>query len=157
MAQSNAVFEAAVNDHTDTIRRAKERIAILRSNKSRIEKLFRPVNLILAGADMENKSHTYVSVRYDDTLHANVTMNRLDSFKAPALQAVLEYFSEMSKPDETRTSDWAASLNRDYHFTLNNEWTVTVCAYVKSDSPTCRKVAVGTEVEETIRYEIQCD
>ena len=157
MAQSNAVFEAAVNDHTDTIRRAKERIAVLRSNKSRIEKLFRPINLILTGAGMENNSHAHVSVRYDDTIHANVTMNRLDSFKAPVLQALLEYFGEMSKPDETRTADWAASLNRDYHFTLNNDWTVTVNAYVKSDSPTCRKVVVGTQIEEVTQYEIQCD
>jgi hypothetical protein len=157
MAQFTAtsIFDSALTDVANSITRAKKRIAILRSNKSRIEKLLRPVSLIISGAGLTNNS-AYVSAdEFSETFSIGIYLYGLESFKVPALGALIEYFDGMSESVNTR--DWAESLNRDYHFKLPKGNKVILGAYVKDDSPTCRKVPVGSETKQVIKYEIQCD
>lgn len=157
MAQFTAasVFDSALADTAEGITRAKKRIAILRSNKSRIEKILRPVSLIISGAGLNNAS-AYVSAdEYSETFTLGIYLYGLESFKTPALSALIEYFDGMSESVNTR--DWPDSINRDYHFKLPKGNKVTLGAYVKDDSPTCRKVPIGSETKEVIKYAIQCD
>ena len=157
MAQFTAasVFDSAITDAADSITRTKKRIAILRSNKSRIEKILRPVSLIISGAGLTNNS-AYVSAdEFSETFTFAVFLYGLESFKVPALGALIEYFDGMSESVNTR--DWPDSINRDYHFKLPKGNKVILGAYVKDDSPTCRKVPVGSETKQVIKYEIQCD
>lgn len=157
MAQFTAisVFDAALTDTVDVITRAKKRIAILRSNKSRIEKILRPVSLIISGAGLNNVS-VYVSAdEHSETFTFGIYLYGLESFKTPALSALIEYFDGMSENVNTR--DWPDSINRDYHFKLSKGNKVTLSAYVKEDSPTCRKVPIGSETKQVIKYAIQCD
>jgi hypothetical protein len=157
MAQFTAasIFDSALTDSADAIARTKKRIAILRSNKSRIEKLLRPVSLIISGAGLTNNS-AYVSADdFSETFTVAVYLYGLESFKVPALSALIEYFDGMS--ENVKTRDWPDSINRDYHFKLPKGNTVILGAYVKDDSPTCRKVPIGSETKQVIKYEIQCD
>ncbi len=83
-----------------------------------------------------------------------VNMNALESFKDTQLLGLLEFFS--SKTEKVTTRDWANYLNRDYSFELDDV-VVNISAYVRTDSPTCRKVQTGIKVEEIPQYELVCD
>jgi hypothetical protein len=159
MAQFTAVsvFNNAIADQAESLVNTKKRIAILRSNKSRIEKILRPVALIMSGAGLNNNSVFVNADSHDETFTIGLYIYGLESFKAPALVTLIEYFDSMSDEGQTRTRDWPESINRDYHFRLHKGNKVTLGAYVKDDSPTCRKVVIGSEVKEVFKYEIQCD
>jgi hypothetical protein len=83
-----------------------------------------------------------------------VSMNKLESFKDPQLVKLLDFFA--SQTEKMGTRDWANYLNRDYTFELEDV-IVNISAYVRSDSPTCRKVQVGVKIEEVAQYELICD
>ena len=77
------------------------------------------------------------------------------------LVAVLERLTERSEREST--DDYAEDMNRDFRFSWTDAegiyFSVTVYAYVRSDSPTCRKVVVGEDRVESVRprYAILCD
>ena len=83
-----------------------------------------------------------------------VQMYNLESFKDPKLVAILEYVSVFS--DTSTSKDWAQFLNRDFKFT-SLTIDIHIGAYVKDDSPTCRKVVIGTELQTVEKYKIVCD
>lgn len=84
----------------------------------------------------------------------NINLSDLSSFKDSRLVNMLEYF--MQYTDSVRQRDWAEFLNKDFTIELGDV-TVNIGAYVKSDSATCRKVQVGTRLEEKPVYQLQCD
>ena len=84
----------------------------------------------------------------------DICLNKLESFKDVQLITMLDFFA--SQTDKVSTRDWANYLNRDYTFELEDV-VVTISAYVRSDSPTCRKVKVGVKIEEVDQYELICD
>ena len=71
---------------------------------------------------------------------------------------MLEYLNDKTAEldGSVNCEDYAASINRDFRFTTT-KWTASISAYVKDDSPTCRKVVVGTKMVEQVQYEISCD
>ena len=87
-----------------------------------------------------------------------ISMFSIESFKQDELINALGYLTEITEKDNGKitTEDWAAAVNRDFRFETE-DWRVCINAYVKDDSPTCRKIAVGTEVIERTKYEIVCD
>ena len=84
----------------------------------------------------------------------DISMNRLESFKDIQLTTLLDFFT--SQTEKASTKDWPQYLNRDYTFELEDV-IVSICALVKSDSPTCRKVKIGTRIEEVDQFELVCD
>ena len=104
--------------------------------------------------DLDLKVHT-LFVRtsyYKPTIDVN--LNALESFKDPQLVGLLEFFS--SKTEKVTTRDWPQYLNRDFSFELDDV-IVSISAYVRSDSPTCRKVQTGIKIEEVPQFELVCD
>ena len=83
-----------------------------------------------------------------------VNLNALESFKDTQLMGLLEFFS--SKTEKVTTRDWANYLNRDYTFELDDVL-VSISAYVRTDSPTCRKVQTGITIEEVPQFVLVCD
>ena len=84
----------------------------------------------------------------------DISMNRLESFKDIQLTTLLDFFT--SQTEKVSTKDWANYLNRDYTFELEDV-IVTISAYVRSDSPRCRKVQTGVKIEEVPQFELVCD
>jgi hypothetical protein len=85
---------------------------------------------------------------------AYVSMRRLESFKDARLTDFLDKLVALD--GEMSSTDYASIMNRT--FTCNfSDFQVYVDAYVKDDSPTCRKVVIGTKIEEVLEYEIVCD
>ena len=83
-----------------------------------------------------------------------VNLNALESFKDTQLMGLLEFFS--SKTEKVTTRDWPQYLNRDYTFELDDVL-VNISAYVRTDSPTCRKVQTGITIEEVPQFVLVCD
>jgi hypothetical protein len=87
-----------------------------------------------------------------------ISMFSLDSFKQTELVNAISYLTDVTEKSSGKISseDWAAAVNRDFRFETEN-WRVCLNAYVKDDSPTCRRVVVGTKMVEQVQYEISCD
>ena len=110
----------------------------------------------------ENEERAQISVS-DSSLYLYVTMTDLDGFKDARLVDAIDRLM-LCADWETETQDWAASLNRDFKFSVTTTredgkriWNnVTIAAYARSDSPTCRKVVVGQETKVVDKYEIIC-
>jgi hypothetical protein len=80
----------------------------------------------------------------------------LDSFKDQRLESMLWFLGSLDGSRDARTTDYAAALNRIYKFDFDG-FLVRVDATVKSDSPICRKVVVGSKTEVVNEYKIVCD
>lgn len=85
---------------------------------------------------------------------AYVRMYRLESFKDARLTDFLDKLVAMD--GEMSSTDYASIMNREFDCEFS-DFRVCINAYVKDDSPTCRKVVIGTKMEEVKEYEIVCD
>ena len=147
---SNAtkVFASGLADATDSIKRSLGCKVILTRDRKMIGKMLRTLDRL--GAED-------LSVRADYWANKPVVyaqLRDLESFKDAKLMAVLEYVSVFS--DTSTSKDWAQYLNRDFRF-VSKTVDVYINAYVKEDSPTCRKVMIGTELQTVEKYKIVCD
>ena len=93
---------------------------------------------------------------YGDSVFMNLTIRDLDSFKSPKLTKVLEKF--VGDEWTARVNDYPNETpNKDFHFEQRVGGfllSVSVYAYVKSDSPLCRVVVTGV-TERVVREEIK--
>jgi len=148
------VIGSAVASLDSRIADVKRDKSLLKSAKiqKRLTQLVAPLLYILGGL-----SNIRIEV-YCGKPVVYVSMFSIDSFKQDELVNALGYLTEITEKDNGKitTEDWAVAVNRDFRFETE-EWRVCVHAYVKDDSPTCRKIAVGTEVIERTKYEIVCD
>jgi hypothetical protein len=148
------VIGSAVASLDSSIRDAKARRAALKSGKSRamLEKLLTPLLYILGDLG----SIRIDSYRTSPSIY--ITMFDLDSLKQRELVTILAYLQDETDKlnGKTTSEDWAIAVNRDFKF-ATDKWEVSVSAYVKDDSPTCRRVVVGTKMVEQVQYEIACD
>lgn len=89
---------------------------------------------------------------YKPTVH--LTLRDLEGFKDPQLTDLLEFF--MKYTDKIEEREWAVYMNKDYTI-ICDDMIVAVSAYVREDSPTCRKIATGTKYEEVTTYKLVCE
>lgn len=135
----------AINDYTAQIQRL---------NEARDYPLLASILEILDTEDRVSVSVT----KYGISVH--IVMTSLNGFKDPRLMVPMERILDLSSDWQTETTDYAATLNRDFRFSLdlnNKYYTVIFAAYAKTDNPTCRKVKVGEETQVTDKFEIICE
>jgi hypothetical protein len=144
------LFNAALRDHRESITFTKRKLRELKANRRKLNAIGSAIGAALNG------DTTDVNVTYPSANSVHVTMDQLESLKCQRLEMVLNGIINLPDAVVGHTSDWPGSLNRDYHFTVA-DIRVTVAAYVRSDSPTCRKVLVKTETIQSPVYEIRCD
>lgn len=144
------LFNAAQADFRNSIEFAKRRLRDLKANRRKLNAIGAALNVALNGETDD------VNVTYNGPESVYVTMDRLESLKCQRLEMVLNGIINLPDAKATYTNDWPDSLNRDYHFTVAGV-NVTVAAYVRENSPTCRKVLIKTEMKQQDVYEIRCD
>jgi len=147
-SKATIAFASGLADASDSIKRSLKAKAILVRDRKMLGKVLRSLDRL--GAED-------ISVRADAWNNKPVLyvqMYNLESFKDPKLVAILEYVSVFS--DTSTSKDWAQFLNRDFKFT-SLTIDIHIGAYVKDDSPTCRKVVIGTELQTVEKYKIVCD
>lgn len=143
----------------------------------------RPVRDVLKvfPTDVRDKISIHVS-SYGDVVEYSLVLGELDGLKDdPKLLGVLEAFSGSDWEASSHDYTYSNTPNRDFRFSKkvyleipetnrHAQWlvqngylsgfdvpvnlNVTVCAYVRADSPTCRVVVTGFK-EEVVRTEIR--
>lgn len=102
-----------------------------------------------------------LSVVGETGVYISVAMYGLDSLKDHRLMGPMENILDIADIEwKCSTEDYPASINRDYRLEGakgDRRYIVNFQAYVKSDSPTCRKVKVGQETQVVDKYEIVCE
>lgn len=94
-----------------------------------------------------------------------ITINSLEGFKDSRLAGILETW-EYLNPDKVETSDYPTGHQREFMHrwgfldtangvTINVN--VSVCANIKTDSETCKRVVTGVKTVEQISYKFVCD
>ena len=144
----------AINDSTSKARREGHEL-INRAQALEAQRMKIRVNYSEAFKALDLEVHNlYIRTSYYKP-YIEVNLNGLESFKDPQLVDLLEFFT--SKTEKVSTKDWTHyAVNRDYSFELDDV-IVNISAYVRSDSPTCRRVQTGIEVQEVPKYQIVCD
>lgn len=161
MTQVTAI-NTAVQNLDDAIKRAQKQKAALRTHRSAINRALVPLNAAFKAGALRYEPGVSVSGNGESwwPFEFSVTGStvELEGFKDERLVKLL---GKLIDADDTKTTDFAAYLNRDFKFSTTlpdgSILRVTVNAYVKSDSPTCRKVlkesksaVVVTEVFEMV-------
>jgi uncharacterized protein YerC len=142
------MFANANRDSNATIARVKRQKIQLADAKEGMKLL---INIVRPLLDQYDVTHI-VSGHDKPTLYIN--MRKLDSFKTGRITKVLQVLEAFGESEGT--DEWASAVNRDYKYGMD-KYDVVLCAYVREDSATCRKIAVGSETQVVVKYEIQCD
>jgi hypothetical protein len=116
------------------------------------------VNRILGFVSTER---VYIGATGTEGVYISVAMYGLDSLKDHRLMGPMENILDIADIEwKCSTEDYPASINRDYRLEGTKDgrkYVVNFQAYVKSDSPTCRKVKIGQETQVVDKYEIVCE
>jgi hypothetical protein len=138
---------------SDESKRIKEVSQMLRVHRQEIKTVYET---------FPRSVRKYISIacdHWDRTVRLSLSMQDLEGFKDPNLIKVLAAFADWDGESKDYTGD---QPNRDFYFerrTLTGlSFRVSIYAYVRSDSPTCKIVVTGVNrrvVEEEIR-EIVC-
>lgn len=129
--------------------RARKYKAALMANRKEIGKIAR----MLANG-LKHEDSIFISNNFNSRPYICVSLCSLESFKCLELEVMLATMMNLGEP--ANTTDWPSALNRDYKFKLG-AFDVVVSAYVRDDSPTCKRVVVGTETQQINTYKIVCD
>jgi hypothetical protein len=147
--------KADINRSRENLTKYAKQLQAVRKQLTHIIKMVCPEPV---GDRWENEQYSLVC-RVDATYcvpQVTFYASGLDSFKDERLESMLWYFSTLDGGRDVSSTDYAASLNRVYRFQFDG-FMVRVDATVKSDSPTCRKVVVKSELVKQDVYAIQCD
>jgi len=102
-----------------------------------------------------NTNKHYINVSMSgQTPQINIVLNKLDSFKDEDLTTLLEFL--IDRKADIQEEAYPQFHNKDYHADLGDA-RVVINAYVRSDSPTCRRVQVGSQLKEEPIWELHCN
>jgi hypothetical protein len=139
-------MNSALNDRQESVNEMRKTINAVKSKKLELRVKYGRLFTDLPGSFS-------ISLSCEKPV-AYVRMHRLESFKDARLTDLLDKLIALE--GDVSSTDYASIMNRS--FTCNfSDFQVYIDAYVKDDSPTCRKVVIGTRVEEVLDYEIVCD
>jgi hypothetical protein len=105
---------------------------------------------------------------YSESSSLYIHLRRLDGFKddllTRAIVIVNDYAMDNGYKVFVENDEYASALNRDYRFHLSkgeyswqSDLDISISAYVRDDSPTCKKVKIGEKIEVVPQYQIVCD
>lgn len=153
MAKSIAtqVFASALKDAQDTVVRQRNAVQALKNQRKQIGRLLRKLSLC---AQPDDRKTVLTMWMMGDEPRISLNLYDLEGFKSLRLEAVLWLLEEIGTLVEQK--EYASCMNRDYKYAVDG-YCVHLSAYVKDDSPTCRKIVVGTETVTKPKYAIQCD
>lgn len=101
------------------------------------------------------RTYLYVSC-YDTKPLIHVSYRDAYGFKDDSLMMLMTHLMTVGFKNEGKGYEHAEALNREYEFT-RDDINVRLDVYVRSDSPTCRKVVIGEEQVTVKKYAIECD
>ena len=103
-------------------------------------------------------NHEYVPSTSVSRVDATIRIRDLDSFKDDNLVSLLEALDNMGLEVETKDYAGNESPNREFRY-ATDDYHLTVDAWVKSDSPYCKRVKTGETVRTVVHEEwkLECN
>ena len=103
-------------------------------------------------------NHEYVPSTSVSRVDATIRIRDLDSFKDDNLVSLLEALDNMGLAVETKDYAGSESPNREFRY-ATDDYHLTVDAWVKSDSPFCKRVKTGETVRTVVHEEwkLECN
>ena len=140
-------------DSLKSVDRDLTRIRKYKANLQAHRKELGKVARMLA-SNLKNEDVIFISNDFSARPYICVSLYNLESFKCLELEVMLTTLMNIGEPGDT--NDWPSALNRDYKFKLS-AFDVVVSAYVRDDSPTCKRIVIGTEMRQVETYKIVCE
>ncbi len=139
-----------IKSERDTARTLAQRAKVLASQRMMLRAKYGKVFKDL------NEDLSYLSVYFWSQSKPTLSLSlyRLDGFKDQRLTQVLESF--MAWTDKVKEEADAANYRKSYTFDLDDV-EVMIHASIRSDSETCERVQVSTELKEVPVYELRCN
>jgi len=162
MSKQNArsIFKNAINDRTDTVAKARKETGLLKTNRVELVHVADRIFYLLGTNqyDMDQpRVGMHISVNcVTEKPFLYVSYRGATGFKDDDLMIVMSYLMGIGFEDKGKGYEYAEALNREYEF-ARADMIVRLDVYVRSDSPTCRKVVVGEETKTYKTYKIECD
>ena len=133
-----------------------KKVKRLTTDRMLLRALYAPIFVNLT----ENDS-IYIYTHDNNRIQFVVYMHDLDSFKDERLTSTISSAMELIG-DKVKETDFAQYEHKEYRISTNNIYAVEqaelqINAYVKSDSPTCRKIQIGTEIKAVPKYKFECN
>ena len=154
-----------LSQQQDQVTKIRNTQVRLRKGRAQINKLAKDLQTLLDNAQVEAQVGCWTDAYYDRTevvMYADIRGAWIDSLRHPTLLALFaKVEDEIGAFDQTQDHTWMTDPTRSYtisNLQINDTLSVRIkiTVYVAGDSPTCRKVQVGTKVESVPVYEIQC-
>jgi len=139
-----------IKSERDTARTLAQRAKVLASQRMMLRAKYGKVFKDL------DEDLSYLSVYFWSQSKPTLSLSlyRLDGFKDQRLTQVLESF--MAWTDKVKEEADAANYRKSYTFDLDDV-EVMIHASIRSDSETCERVQVSTELKEVPVYELRCN
>ena len=133
-----------------------KKVKRLTTDRMLLRALYAPIFVNLT----ENDS-IYIYTHDNNRVQFVVYMRELDSFKDARLTSTISSAMELIG-DKVKETDFAQYEHKEYRISTNNIYAVEqaelqINAYVKTDSPTCRKIQIGTEIKAVPKYKFECN
>lgn len=150
--KSNPLIKA-INDQITSYKREADgymkKLHKIKQDRMLIRALYSPV---FDGFSGDLYVHTYAS-----EIHFTVYMHELDSFKDDRLTTLMSRILDVvGSSASIAENDYAQYDYKSYRI-RGAEVLFEITAYVKSDSPTCKKVMTGMEIKEVPKYKFVCE
>lgn len=150
-------LNSAIKGNVTTAQRCRQETNMLKAHRSEMLHVTSELLNYLGTneTDLDTpRVHCYFSVGFDKP-RIHISVYNADGFKDDSLMMAMTHL--MIVGFETNgTSEYAACLNREFRFS-RADMNVTLDINVRSDSATCRKVAIGEETVKQTKYKIECD
>lgn len=142
-------INSEIKSERDTARTLAQRAKVLASQRMMLRAKYGKVFKDL------NEDLSYLSVYFWSQSKPTLSLSlyRLDGFKDQRLTQVLESF--MAWTDKVKEESDAANYRKSYTFDLDDV-EVMIHASIRSDSATCERIQVSTEMREVPVYELRC-
>ena len=153
------IFKNAINNRTDALGGVRKEIGALKTHRAELVHVANRMFDIL-GDNQYNldqpRVDMHMNVSWDGKPQLYVSYRGATGFKDDGLMVAMAYLMGIGFDDKGKGYEYAEALNREYEF-AREDIVVKFDVYVRSDSPTCRKVVVGEETKTYKTYKIECD
>jgi hypothetical protein len=146
-----------------SLEQIKAEYARRRASVRALDSYITPVEEIIKSIQWRNESgEAFYDTQFSSYGHLAITVTRLSGFKDERLAALMSAILDLGF-EPTRSNNYSSGecLNIDYSFRIQHSKTqsvgLTIYAYVRSDSETCRLVPDGEETIVKPKFRLECD
>jgi hypothetical protein len=150
-----------LSEKADSIKTLRANLAGLKANQDALALALTATAPVQRLADSCWASPEFYA--WDESVHVSIHCSiKVDSLKGPEMGAILAAAESIEGLEAKDTKDWVAEDYAQRAFTYRGmvgkcSVRLTIDASLPTDGAACRRVQVGTEIQEVAKYAIVCE